>query len=114
MIYCFDIDGTLCTNTFGEYEQAQPYKDAIEAVHRLYDEGHRIVLYTARGSTTDIDWRMTTEQQLASWGVRYHELVMGKPTADVYIDDRAINASSWRDSGFEIDHERVEARDDST
>ena len=23
--YCFDIDGTICTNTWGEYEDAEPF-----------------------------------------------------------------------------------------
>ena len=90
MIYCFDIDGTLCTNTDGDYEKAQPFYDVIEQVNRIYDEGHRIILYTARGSTTGIDWRQLTLDQLREWGVRYHELYMGKPTADIYIDDKAL------------------------
>ena len=24
-VYCFDIDGTICTNTDGDYEKAKPY-----------------------------------------------------------------------------------------
>lgn len=95
MIYCFDIDGTLCTNTDGDYELAQPDAARIGRVNALYDEGHRIVLYTARGSTTGIDWREFTEQQLASWGVRYHQLFLGKPQADVYIDDRGMSLLEW-------------------
>jgi len=90
MIYCFDIDGTLCTNTDGAYETAQPRLEIIACVNALYGEGHRIVLYTARGSTTDVDWRLLTEQQLAEWGVRYHELCFGKPNADVFIDDKGL------------------------
>lgn len=93
--YCFDIDGTLCTNTDGDYEQAQPFFDAINDVNRLFDSGHDIFLYTARGTTTGIDWRGVTEKQLAGWGVRYHQLFLGKPTADIYIDDKARNAADW-------------------
>ncbi len=85
MTYCFDIDGTLCTNTEGAYDSAEPIHDVIEAVNQLGREGHAIILYTARGSTTGIDWRGATEQQLKSWGVRYDLLVLGKPTADVTI-----------------------------
>jgi hypothetical protein len=98
MTYCFDIDGTLCTNTEGTYESAEPFPDAIEEVNRLGREGHSIILYTARGSTTGIDWRGTTEQQLKAWGVRYDSLVLGKPTAHVYVDDKAINVVDWRRS----------------
>ena len=95
MIYCFDIDGTLCTNTDGAYESAEPYPDLIAQVNALYDAGHRIILYTARGSTTGIDWRELTENQLSTWGGKYHELFLGKPHADVYVDDKAISLQQW-------------------
>ena len=57
---------------------------------------------TARGSTTGINWRETTEQQLLKWNVRYHKLFMDKPTADFYIDDKAINALAWRKTQFKL------------
>ena len=95
MIYCFDIDGTLCTNTDGEYERAESYPDVVAQVNALNDAGHRIILYTARGSTTGIDWRELTESQLRMWGVKYHEVFLGKPHADVFVDDKAINVTDW-------------------
>jgi len=93
--YCFDIDGTLCTNTEGAYEHAEPMLDRIVKVNALYEQGHQIILFTARGSTTGIDWSVVTQQQLTSWGVRYHQLLFGKPFADVFIDDRAVNDKDW-------------------
>jgi hypothetical protein len=102
MIYCFDIDGTLCTNTHGQYQAAQPLIEAIAKLNDLFDAGHCILLYTARGSTTAIDWRELTEQQLKEWGVRFHGLYMGKPTADVYVDDRAVNALDWQRRGYPL------------
>jgi len=95
MIYCFDIDGTLCTSTDGEYAKAEPFQDRIAVVNALYIAGHTIKLFTARGSTTGIDWRDLTERQLLTWGVRYHMLIMGKPEADLFIDDKAFNAEHW-------------------
>ena len=95
MIYCFDIDGTLCTNTEGDYDSAQPFAERIVIVNRLFESGHRIILLTARGSTTGIDWRATTERQLLQWGVKYHSLHLGKPTADVYVDDKAVRDVDW-------------------
>ena len=89
--YCFDLDGTLCTNTEGEYESAIPFPERISMVNSLYEEGSNILIYTARGTVTGIDWRPLTEKQLAEWGVKYHELRLGKPFADVYVDDRAIS-----------------------
>jgi hypothetical protein len=93
--YCFDIDGTLCSNTWGAYEKAEPLGDVIAQVNTLYDAGHRIILLTARGTTTGMDWRPLTEAQMARWGVRYHELHFGKPQADLYIDDRAMSLEEW-------------------
>ena len=93
--YCFDIDGTICTNTDGDYELAEPFESRIEHVNSLYAAGHIISVFTARGSTTGIDWRALTEQQLAEWGLRYHTLIMGKPYADLFIDDKAIRADDY-------------------
>ena len=102
LIYCFDIDGTLCTNTEGEYEKAQPLYEVIEQVNKLYDKGYRILLYTARGTTTGIDWREVTKSQMQKWGVRYHELYLGKPTAHVYIDDKAVNVVDWKRNDYRL------------
>lgn len=95
MIYCFDIDGTLCTKTEGDYMLATPFHDRIAIVNALHAAGHVIKLFTARGTTTGIDWRTVTEAQLRSWNVCYHELIMGKPEADVFIDDKAFHADHW-------------------
>ncbi len=95
MTFCFDIDGTICTNTHGKYAAAEPYPEVVARINSLFSAGHRILLNTARGTTTKIDWRELTAQQLAAWGVRYHELRLGKPEADLYIDDKGVNVSEW-------------------
>ena len=91
-IFSFDIDGTLCENTFGNYQKAIPIKDRIEIVNELYESGNTINLFTARGTTTGINWTEVTKNQLKDWGVKYHSLKLGKPEADIYIDDKALNA----------------------
>jgi len=93
MIYCFDLDGTLCLSVEDDhYTEAVPLFDHIEKVNKLYDEGHVIKIDTARGSTTGIDWTDATENQLKIWGVKYHELRCGiKMFADMYIDDKGVN-----------------------
>ena len=92
MIYCFDLDGTLCTNTEGFYEKARPFTDRIVKVNKLFDEGHHIIVDTARGATTGVDWLELTTKQLNDWGVKYHELYVGKKlNYDIIIDDKAIN-----------------------
>jgi ribonucleotide monophosphatase NagD (HAD superfamily) len=94
-VYCFDIDGTLCTNTDGDYDNAEPFPARISKVNALYEQGKTIVLFTARGTTTGKDWRPLTERQMAEWGVKYHKLILGKPFAHVFIDDRAVNDRDW-------------------
>ena len=86
--YCFDLDGTLCTNTEGDYENAQPLSSRINRVNELYESGDYILIFTARGYVTGIDWTTLTKNQLTPWGVKHHELILGKPDADIYIDDR--------------------------
>lgn len=90
-----DIDGTLCTNE-KDYKEAKPYMQFIDRVNELFDEGNTIWLFTARGSDTKLDWIDVTKAQLKSWGVKYHELIFGKPSADRYIDDRAVNP--WKEA----------------
>ena len=112
-IYAFDIDGTICTNTDGNYELAVPYKERIESINRLYSEGHIIKMFTARGSTTKKDWYEFTANQITNWGLKFHELITGKPEADFFIDDKAINDNHWDweralDENYDEDEKKLE------
>jgi len=96
MIYCFDIDGTLCDTPNDDYEAARPNYEMIKSVNRLYEHEHYIKIFTARGSQSGKDWTEITTRQLDSWGVKYHELIMNrKPHYDLLIDDKAINVEDW-------------------
>ena len=98
MRICFDIDGVLCSQVDKDYKEAQPNKEMIDLVNRLYAQGHTIVLHTSRfmGRTNQDKWeaelvgRDFTTKQLDKWGVKYHQLWMGKPKYDVVIDDRSV------------------------
>jgi CMP-N,N'-diacetyllegionaminic acid synthase len=90
--FCFDIDGVIATIVEDlKYDKANPINETIELINQLYDIGHRIILFTARGSMTKTNWEDVTEQQMKTWGVKYHELKFGKPAAHYYIDDRMIS-----------------------
>lgn len=97
-IYCFDLDETLCTKAVnGDYATAQPMPLAINEVNKLYDIGHKVLIFTGRGSSSGKDWTELTGKQLKEWGIKHHELIMNrKPTYDIVIDDKAINAADWR------------------
>tara|TARA_Y100000590_G_C15444482_1_gene910182 strand:+ start:396 stop:692 length:297 start_codon:yes stop_codon:yes gene_type:complete len=94
-IYCIDVDGTLCTKSEEDYSKATPYVDRIETVNKLHDEGNEIIIFTARGSLTGKNWEELTKNQLDSWGVKYSKLIFGKPGADYYIDDKALDLFGW-------------------
>jgi len=97
MTYCFDIDGTICETTENSsYENAKAYPSVVAAINKLYDQGHTVFLYTARGSVSGKDWSELTNKQVKSWGIKCHEVKMGKPFYDLMIDDRSINANMWR------------------
>ncbi len=97
VIYCFDIDGTICTSVENsQYELARPFPHMIDAINRLYDEGDVIKLMTARGSVSGIDYTDLTRRQLHDWGLKYHELIMNvKPHAHLFVDDRGIHVDAW-------------------
>jgi histidinol phosphatase-like enzyme len=94
--YVIDIDGTICTQDGANYMMASPIDSIISICNRLFDRGNKIIFFTARGSTTGINWKELTERQLNTWGVKYHELIMGKPFGDFYIDDKAILPEQFR------------------
>ena len=43
MLLLVDIDGTICSNTNGEYHEAIPNEENINKINKLYDEGNTIV-----------------------------------------------------------------------
>ena len=106
MTYVIDIDGTICTNTNGDYDKARPLKSRIQKVNELYDEGHTIHFLTARGmgrtgNSATFAYRLLykkTKEQLDSWGVKYHKLFMGKPSGDIYIDDKGMKDEDFFNS----------------
>lgn len=87
-----DLDGTICTEEkMFSRSLAKPIPNAIQSINKLYEQGNIIIIYTARNW---IEYEMT-EHWLKSNEVKYHQLVMGKPQGDVWIDDRAIRFEGW-------------------
>ena len=97
MVIYVDIDETICrTPESRDYSLAVPIVSNIKKVNEYYDAGHTIVYWTARGTTSGIDWREVTEKQFEKWGVKHHELRLGKPHYDLFICDKAINTEAWQ------------------
>ena len=87
-----DIDETICfydgVDRLG-YKNAIPNEKNIAKINKLYDEGHTITYYTARGAVSKIDYFNLTKNQLDSWNCKYHNLSVGEqPDYDLLICDK--------------------------
>ena len=96
---CFDIDNIICKTNFKKnYLKSVPLKENIKVINELYDSGFNIILYTARymgrckGNLKKINKliKPLTLKQLNRWEVKYHKIYFGKPSFDLFIDDKSI------------------------
>lgn len=98
--YAIDLDGVLADTMPGKfnptmtseevvevYKTALPNRKIINKVNKLYDEGNVIIIHTARYPEDE----ELTNAWLEKYGVKYHRLVLGKPRADYYVDDKNLN-----------------------
>ena len=95
-ILCFDIDGTL---VYDLYKNPKAIEKNVTFCNEAYKDGHEIILHTARGMLSNNGDRNKIEalrpyivDTLNSLGVLYHQLILMKPYADLYIDDKSIAA----------------------
>ncbi|MCK6259420.1 HAD hydrolase family protein [Fictibacillus sp. KIGAM418] len=103
-----DLDGTLCElrQSHMTYSELEPLPGAIEGVKQLKNQGHEIIIHTARNMKTQhgnvgkvianvgkqtLDW-------LDRYEIPYDEVVFGKPYGEVYIDDLALSFKNWPDA----------------
>ena len=96
-----DIDDTICyydnlnCSSDKRYPYAIPYMNRIKKINNLYEQGNIIIYWTARGTVSGINWFELTLKQLNEWGCKFHELKMGKPAYDLFIDDKNINCETY-------------------
>ena len=98
---CFDLDNTLVTypDVIGDYSSVRPITRNIEFLKLLHRLGHHIIIYTARRMRTHkgnvgaivADIGEVTIETLKRFSIPYDELYFGKPYANFYIDDLAVN-----------------------
>ena len=102
MRFVFDLDNTLVTHPqiSGDYATCEPKERNIDLVRELSAAGHYIIIWTARRMRTHNanvgavikDVGLVTLQTLSQFGIPYDEIHFGKPYADLYVDDLAVNA----------------------
>ena len=100
MLIYVDIDDTICYYELEDkdkldYSKAKPYLNRIARINYLFEQGNEIVYWTARGTKTGKQWFKLTLEQLNNWGCKYHELRLGKPNYDIFIDDKAFNSDTY-------------------
>ena len=97
-IICFDIDQVICSTKGKNYIGAKPKIESINKINQLYDKGFIIKLFTSRymgRNKENIELAKKqgfkiTEKQLKKWKLKYHTLLLGKPSYDLFIDDKSI------------------------
>lgn len=126
--FCFDLDSTLVTKPVNnDYSTVLPIERNINFCRFLKDQGHYIIIHTARRMRTHNgnvgavinDIGKITIETLDNFKIPYDELYFGKPYANFYIDDLAISAHMdlEKELGYyqtriaERDFHKVEIRD---
>ena len=106
-----DLDNTLCETQDSNYTESKPIKERINKVNKLKDDGNKITIWTARGQTSGIDYTELTKKQLTDWGICYDKLLMGKPSYDLYIDDKSINVDKyWKIPTKNLKSKKIESK----
>lgn len=109
---CFDLDNTLVTHPTipGDYTSVLPIQRNIDYLKLLHRLGHTIIIYTARRFRTHkgnvgaivADIGKVTFDTLDKFEIPYDEIFFGKPYAQYYIDDLAVNANLSLDKALGI------------
>ncbi len=100
-IICFDIDGIICKSNKGDYKKSKPILKNISLINNYFKDGHFIKIFTSRYMGRNNEkvklakkkGLKLTKMQLRKWNVKYHKLIMGKPSYDYFIDDKAFNST---------------------
>ncbi len=118
-IIAFDIDDVICIRRkdkelegINKYCYSQPIQKNIDIINECYENGYYIKLYTARGMSQfngDIfkiydKLYLLTKTHLEEWGVKYHELIMGKIHYDLFIDDKALNSYNIKKESYWLNY----------
>ena len=95
-IYCFDLDNVICTTKGNNYKKSTPKKKVVNFINKLYEKNYYIKIFTARYmgrnneniSKAKRQGYLSTKKQLKLWKLKYHDLIFGKPSYDIFIDDK--------------------------
>ena len=110
-IIFFDIDNVICKTIGNEYKKNISIKKNITKINKIYNSGFYVKLFTARfmGRSKE-NMKLAkkrgyemTKKQLKKWDVKYHELIFGKPSFDLFVDDKSLSfKKTWADDILKV------------
>lgn len=92
---CLDFDGVIhdAAHPVPGRLMGPPVEGALAAVNYLIDQGHTLVVHTARIREGDNGTHVV--QWLAYWKFPEIPVALRKPYADVYVDDKGLRFGNW-------------------
>ena len=99
----FDVDDTILTTENRDYENSRPKMEVIVGMRAMKDAGWTVILNTARGmgrSNGDIESvRQEVIEEIekfcTKYDVPYDTILIGKPWAACYVDDKAMTPTQF-------------------
>jgi len=102
-VLCVDVDDTICFTQNRDYERSVPNTPMIEKLREARGLGYTIILHTARGQGRSNNNVASVADQVFDeiesfckrFDVPYDDIVLYKPLAILYIDDKAIRPDEF-------------------
>jgi len=108
-----DVDDTILTTENRDYPNSVPNKPLIEKINKLFNTDWTVIYFSARGHVSfnndayhvEGEVYPIMEQWMVDNNVQYDHLILGKPIAAYYIDDKAIRPDEFLELNLDEDKE---------
>lgn len=94
MTLAIDFDGVVHDHKrpIAGRRMGPPIEGAQEALAQLKWQGHRIIIHSVWGGE-----KKTIGDWMVFYKIPYDDITNIKPQADIYLDDKAVRFTSWRE-----------------
>lgn len=102
-VLCVDVDDTICFTQNRDYERSVPNQIVINKLREARAKGWTIILHTARGQGRSNNRIALVADEVMDeiesfcerFDVPYDSIVLDKPLAIAYIDDKAMRPDEF-------------------